>query len=85
MVEVRNKSGLKIESIEEVNQMFREVSEYTVRGLSELDSKYKQFYLERILLTLGLSVAECRERLPWIEHGVNPEEEELSNGITPDD
>ena len=73
-------TGLQIESIEEVNQILHEITEYTVYGLAEPDVRVKQFYLERIWLSLGMSLEHIRERLKWIEIGVSPESEDYKNG-----
>ena len=70
--QVSQKTGLRIESEAEVNQMLKEIVEFTVRGLAEPDIRCKQFYLERIWITLGMSLADVREKMGWIEEGINP-------------
>ena len=64
-------SGLKIENAEEVNLILKEIAEFTIRGLTEPDEKVKQFYLERIYISLGMSLLDIRQKLD-IEIGVNP-------------
>jgi hypothetical protein len=64
-------AGLKIESAEEVNAILKEIAEFTVRGLVEPDEKVKQFYLERIYISLGMSLAEIRQKFD-VEIGINP-------------
>jgi hypothetical protein len=69
-------AGLHLESAEEVNQLLREVCTYTIHGLTEPDIRCKQFYLERIWLSCGMSLAEIREKLGEVcgmIEGVNPE------------
>lgn len=73
---ITQKKGLEIESDAEVNQMFKEIAEFTLRGLSEPDIRCKQFYLERVLIALGMSLLDVRENLGWIETGINPLENE---------
>jgi hypothetical protein len=68
---MKQKSGLRIESAEEVNAILKEVAEFTIRGLVEPDILAKQFYLERIYISLGMSLPDIREQL-GAEIGVNP-------------
>jgi hypothetical protein len=68
---MKQKSGLRIESAEEVNAILKEVAEFTIRGLVEPDILAKQFYLERIYISLGMSLPDIREQL-GVEIGVNP-------------
>ena len=56
---------------EEGDRMFREICTFAIWGLCEPDKLVKQFYLERILITCGLSLAEIRSRLDT-EQGVAP-------------
>jgi hypothetical protein len=65
-------SGLKIESTEEVNAILKEVAEFTIRGLAEPDICVKQFYFERICISLGMSLADIRSKLQ-AETGRPPE------------
>lgn len=68
-----------IDSICEVNQMFKEIATYTIYGLTmesmtwKKTALIKQWYLERILLSLGMSLAEVREKIGALE-GMNPDE-----------
>jgi hypothetical protein len=73
-MDMSQKKGLQIESADEVNQMFKEIAEFTIRGMAEPDILCKQFYLERIWITLGMSLVDVRENLSWIEVGVKPTE-----------
>jgi hypothetical protein len=67
-------SGLRIESVEEVNTILKEVTEFTIRGLLEPDVRAKQFYLERIYISLGMSLADIRNKFPAdVIIGINPE------------
>jgi hypothetical protein len=62
---------ITINSPEEVNTIFREIAEFTIHGLAVDGEKEKQFYLERIYVTLGLPLDEIRKKL-GIEKGVSP-------------
>ncbi len=66
-------TGLILESVEEINQLLKEVTTYTIWGLAEPDVRVKQFYLERIYISLGMNLKEAREKLD-LEIGINPEE-----------
>ena len=66
-------NGLKLESAEEVNQILKEVAVYTIRGLANPGEEVKQFYLERIYISLGMNLQDIRQKL-GIEIGVNPDE-----------
>jgi hypothetical protein len=65
-------SSNNIVSIEDVNEIMKEVMEYTVWGLAEPDIRVKQFYLERIWISLGMSLNEIRDKLQ-VEHGIAPD------------
>jgi hypothetical protein len=62
-------AGLILESREEINQILKEVSVYAIWGLVETDGRVKQFYFERILLSMGMNLAEIRARL-GVEEGI---------------
>ena len=68
-----------IDSIDDVNQMFKEITKYTIYGLAtdgmtwKKTALIKQWYLERILLSLGMSLADVRKKLGALE-GENPNE-----------
>ena len=68
-----------LDSIDDVNKMFKEITRYTVYGLTtealtwKKTALIKQWYLERILLSLGMSLADVREKVGALE-GMNPDE-----------
>lgn len=69
-------AGLILE-FSEANILLKEIVEYTVRGLVEPDIRCKQFYFERIWLSLGMSLADYRKEFEGkgfeVLQGVNPE------------
>lgn len=64
--------GLVLDTRAEVNHMLREISILTIWGLSEPDIRVKQFYFERIFISLGMSLKDARERL-GLEEGIMPD------------
>lgn len=47
----------------EGTHMFKEIGTYAACGLLETDPDVKQFFFERIILSLGIGLALCREQM----------------------
>lgn len=56
----------QIKDAEEVNKIIHEVLFYAIYGLTEHNRLIKQFFLERIILSCGVSLAEIRENFDII-------------------
>ncbi len=55
-------AGLIVDAAEGT-RMFIEIGTYAAYGLLEEDPDVKQFFFERIILTLGIGLAPCREQM----------------------
>lgn len=72
--------GYKITDNDEVNRIIKNVVTYTIHGLAEEDPLVKQFFFERILLEMGMSIRQPREML-GVQVGIPPETEDYLRNI----